>query len=440
MGFHKFETVGFSRFLTALLLLCFASGHLVCYGAQPDSEQDYDDEKPVLIAADGDSSGRGQQEETIGVTKNEIVLGSCAPLTGVIQKHAEALIDGATSYISSVNDKGGIYGRKIKLVSCDDAFSPDKAVDCFNSCLKDKVFSGAFFMGASAVVKYVRMGDASRMPMVGFNVGIPVTCEFGPSRFNLRPCFGDEIHTQIHELVDLRHVSKIGIIYQSDALGTSARQAVLEELRKRGMAPVAEASCTRASSQCEEPYNQVKSHHPQAVIVAAGTPTLQSLIQKRNKEKWGATFLTLSQLGDVLSSMGRDAEGVVTTQVVPRLDLHLPAILSYTQLLKKYHPNAKPEIHGLEAFLNAMVIVEALKRAGPEVTRTKFLKALESMHGFDLGLGTGHRVNFSATRHVAWDSSAVSLEIMRGGHLEPIKEEDWVKLMKDSDTAAASDR
>jgi len=414
------------RFLSALVLLLFATGSPVCY-ADPTVNA-ASEEQPLLLAVNDGL----QQKETIGVTSSEVLLGSCVPLTGVIQKRAESVIDGASSYIDYVNDKGGVNGRKIKLVSCDDGFSPDKAVECFNSCLKDKVFAGTFFMGSSAVVRYVRMGDASRMPMVGFNTGIPVTCEFSPYRFNLRPCFADEVRRQLHELIDVQHLTKIGIIYQSDALGASARQAAVEELKARGMAPVAEASCSRSVTDSEAPYEQIKAHHPQAVILAAGTPALQYIIRKRNADKWNVPFITLSQVGDVLTELGRDADGILATQVIPRLDAHAPAVQLYIHSLKKYHPSAKPEIHGLEAFLNAVAIVEALKRAGPDLTRTKFLDALESLHGFDLGLEKTYKVTYGARKHVAWGTNNISLEIMRDGSFVPVKPEDWTALTKDS--------
>src|ERR1700734_1174250 len=87
------------RFLSALVLLLFATGSPVCY-ADPTVNA-ASEEQPLLLAVNDGL----QQKETIGVTSSEVLLGSCVPLTGVIQKRAESVIDGASSYIDYVNDK-----------------------------------------------------------------------------------------------------------------------------------------------------------------------------------------------------------------------------------------------------------------------------------------------------------------------------------------------
>ena len=69
------------------------------------------------------------------------------------------------------------------------------------------------------------------------------------------------------------------------------------------------------------------------------------------------------------------------------------------QLLKKYYPDDKPGPVSLEGFIDAKVLVEGLRKAGINLTREKFVQALESLHGYDLGLGPEYNLQFNSTNH-----------------------------------------
>ena len=64
----------------------------------------------------------------------------------------------------------------------------------------------------------------------------------------------------------------------------------------------------------------------------------------------------------------------------------LPGVDEYITLLSKYYPDSKPSFVGLEGYINARVLVEGLKKAGPDITREKFIEAIESINNFDLGI------------------------------------------------------
>src|SRR5437868_5311557 len=77
--------------------------------------------------------------ERIGITADEIRIGSCVPLTGTKNSRGHEVIVGASTYFSQINDRGGINGRKVKLSSFDDCYDPERAIECFNTNLKNKV-------------------------------------------------------------------------------------------------------------------------------------------------------------------------------------------------------------------------------------------------------------------------------------------------------------
>lgn len=362
--------------------------------------------------------------ERTGVTDKTIVIGSCLPMSGPLEPRGMTMSSAAQAYFSYINEHGGINGREIKLATCDDQFDPEVAITCFNSCLKDKAFAGAFFIGSSVITKYVRMCDVNKLPMIGFNVGVPTLCEPHPTLFNLRPCYGEEIDKQVRELWK-HNLKRIAILYQSDALGAGVRRSSIAALKKVGGEAVAEASFAKGADQIDDAYNRIKQSRPDAVITAGSTIPLRALIKRRHAQGWNVPFVINSALDDPVLENGQAADGIIMTQILPPLDSQNHAVDFYKQTLKKYAPTAHPHVHGFEAFLNAMVLVEGLKLAERDLTRSKLVDGLQSLHNFDIGLGPNYLVSFSPEKHIAWGDSVISFSIVRGGKLNAMTEGDW---------------
>jgi hypothetical protein len=105
-------------------------------------------------------------------------------------------------------------------------------------------------------------------------------------------------------------------------------------------------------------------------------------------------------LAEELMLLGtRYASGVVVTQVVPAVDSYVTAIIKYKSALTKCFPGDTPDCVSLAGFVAARVLMEALRRAGPQLDTEKLADALEGLRNLDLGLGTP--VNYGRTEHQA---------------------------------------
>jgi len=173
---------------------------------------------------------------------------------------------------------------------------------------------------------------------------------------------------------------------------------------------------------------EVRAAKPDAVILAGPYAPLAGIVKQSHAQGWRPLFVTISFVGTeaFINAAGRDAEGIVITQVVPTYDhSDLPAVKLYRDCLNKYMSSTQPSFVSLEAFLNAMVIVEALKRAGSNPTRAGFMEALESMSDFDIGLGHDVRVELSPHRHKGLGH--VYPTVVRGGRPEAFS--DWASVL-----------
>ena len=109
--------------------------------------------------------------------------------------------------------------------------------------------------------------------------------------------------------------------------------------------------------------------------------------------------LSLSCTSELMLLGQKYATGVIVTQVVPAVDGHSSVVLDYKSALAKYFPRESPDYVSLEGYLAGTVLVEALKRNGPQVDTERLVDTLENLRDFDMGLGTP--VTFGRTEHQA---------------------------------------
>jgi branched-chain amino acid transport system substrate-binding protein len=380
-------------------------------------------------ALSAQDSSINSDQEMIGVSNTQVLIGSCVALTGKTKESGIGATEAANAYFSYLNEKGGVHGRKIKLVTCDDAYDLDKAIDCFNSCLKDKVFAGAFFHGSPPITKYVRMGESDHLPLLAFLAGTPIIYEFRPTQFTVRPSYADEVHKLLQELW-AHNIRNIAVLYENGAFGASVREATFSA-RKSHPFTLTEASFSGGGTDAENACKKLMANNPQAVIIGASTQSMPTIIKTKKALGWNAIYCTCSSIDDCVVEQGPASEGIIISQVMPRLDDNLPAANLYRKLLKKYYPRSHESNRGFEALVNAMVLGEALKRAGPDLTRTKFIKALESIQSFDLGIGAEYRVSYSPRNHIGWSAKALFLSVDHNGALTKMTQSDWNRLAGD---------
>jgi branched-chain amino acid transport system substrate-binding protein len=368
------------------------------------------------------------QESTPGITKDSIRIGSCSALSGPASFLGMQTQIGALAYFHTVNDRDGIHGRKINVVSFDDGYDPDKTTGCFDRLEKEGVFAMGFFVGTPTAVKYVPMAEKAKIPVVGLFTGAQVLYE--PLKHyivSVRASYFDETREQVDHLWQARGIRKIGVIYQDDAFGTTVLEGVEKALTTHGSKPVALGTFPRNTLEVAESLKAVRAANPEAVIVVGPYAPVAAILKQAHATGWNPLFLTVSFVGTegLIRAAGSDAEGMIITQVVPSYDrTELPTVQLYRDALNRYMGGTPPSFVSFEGFVDAMVIAEGLKRAGPEPTREKFISAIESIHDQDVGLGSKFVLNYGPDRHKGFDS--VYATMIRNGRAVTIT--DWKNL------------
>jgi branched-chain amino acid transport system substrate-binding protein len=366
--------------------------------------------------------------QVAGASEAEIKIGSCSALDGPARQLGLQTVLGATAYFNYINDRGGVNGRKLVLVSFDDGYDPEKTAVCFASLKRENVFAGGFFVGTPTAMKYVPMAEAEHLPVMGLFTGAQFLYE--PVKhyiFNLRASYNDETREQVDNLWKAG-VRKIAVIYQDDGFGKAVLDGVKLALTKHGSAPVATGSFVRNTLEVESGMASVRSAKPEAVVLASPYAPAAEIMKQAHGQGWRPLFLAVSFVGTeaLITAAGNAAEGTVITQVVPPYDrTDLPTVKLYRDCLAKYMSATQPSFVSLEAFVDAMVIEEALKRAGTSPSREKFIQAIESLDDFDIGLGASAHLQFSDHRHQGL--SHVYPTVVRNGKPEIFN--DWGNVL-----------
>jgi branched-chain amino acid transport system substrate-binding protein len=345
-----------------------------------------------------------------GITSDEIVLGQSTALTGPLAELGQDTSMAAKAYFDYVNLQGGINGRKIRLLTLDDGYSTDKVVENVRTLIeKNKVFALFNVFGTpgnSAILPLIaRAGIPNIAPYTGSEA---VRKPVNPLVFNIRAGYADETETIINHL-GVRGISKVAVVYQNNAFGKDGLDSIGRALSRRKLKIHASAAIENDASNAEQAARTLAQSEPKAILmVTAGKPSTV-FIKAYNKLAPGMQFFALSVMGSAASvaALGKEGAGVVVSQVMPfPFSATSDVVREYQQVMSKMGLKTW-SFASIEGFINAKVTVEGLKHAGRDLTRDKFMAALEAMGKVNYG---GYIVNFSKTSHQG--SPYVELTVM----------------------------
>jgi branched-chain amino acid transport system substrate-binding protein len=367
-----------------------------------------------------------------GITDREIRFGMAAPFSGSAKELGHEMKIGIEAAFGLVKEAGGIYGRQLTLVAADDGYEPARTADAVRELRdKDDVFGMIGNVGTPTAMVSLPYALEHRMLFFGAFTGANLLRRDPPDRyvFNYRASYAEETDAVVRYLMNVRRVppEQIAVFAQQDAYGDAGFAGVAKAIRAMRLddAALLRLNYRRNTVDVDDAVAQLRAHRPpiKAVVMVATYRASAKFIEKTRDLSptmiyTNVSFVGSTALAEELMLLGpRYASGVVVTQVVPAVDSYATAILKYKSALAKFFPGDTPDYVSLEGFVAARVLVEALRRAGPQLDTEKLVDALEGLRNLDLGLGTP--VNYGRTEHQAvhkvWGT-----ELDASGHYQAI--------------------
>lgn len=320
------------------------------------------------------------------VGRAEILLGHSGDLSGTSAALTKDYVRGMNAYFEDLNKKGGIRGEKIKLVSMDDGFNPDKTVENTKALIDQNVLALVGYRGTANVLKILPVVQAAGIAQVGNTSGAKSLRDpHVPNVFHVRASTTDEIEAAVGHAWTVG-VTKIGAVYQDDAFGKEGLEALNAAISKRGGTAAAIAPVPRGTVEVAAATDAMVAAKPQAVLFIGQSKPAAALIKAMRAKGVNPQFFVLSVASGLHADLGEAAQGVVVSQVVPYpfTELGNPVVREYQTIITKL-PEAKFSYNSMEGFLNAKLIARALSRTPAPLTRAKLISTLETFNTEDLG-------------------------------------------------------
>jgi branched-chain amino acid transport system substrate-binding protein len=324
-----------------------------------------------------------------GVLTDKIVFGQTAATGGPASALGEGMREGILAAFKEVNDKGGIDGRKLELITRDDGYEPDRAIANTKQLLsKDKVFALIGGVGTTTANAIQPIATAEKVPFIGPFTGAKfLRNPFNRYTVNIRASYAQETEEWIERLTKDLGVSRIAIFYQDDTYGLAGLSGVRQALEKRGMQLVGEGTYKRNTIAVKEAVLQIRESDPQAVVMVGTYKPCAEFIKLAKRLGVKAYFVNISFVGSeaLAKELGAAGAGVIISQVVPSpYDVSVPLVKAYHEALKHYDPKKDSGFISMEGYMVGRLVAEVLRKTDAPVTREAFLDTLYKIGTFSL--------------------------------------------------------
>jgi len=325
-----------------------------------------------------------------GVTDDAIVFGQAAVLEGPAAALGNGMRLGITAAFEEANRSGGVHGRKLKLISVDDGYEPDKAIAATKKLIEaDKVFALIGPVGTPTSAAAQPIASAAKVPFIGAFTGAMFLRNAKLENvINVRASYDAETEAWVKHLTEDLKIKKIAIFYQDDAFGRAGLSGFKQAMDKRGLEIAAEGTFERNTVAVKSALLTLKRAEPEAVVMVSPYKPSAEFIKLAHRIDFNPVFVNISFVGAgaLARELGADGNGVVVSQVVPfPWDASLKAVADYQAAIKALDAQGQPEFVSLEGYLVGRLTIAALEKAGKDVSREVLLRTIKETGQFDIG-------------------------------------------------------
>lgn len=317
-----------------------------------------------------------------------IRLGQSAPVSGPLASVGRACRDATRAVFADANAQGGVGGRELELVTLDDEDHAERTAVNVKLLASQHQVIGLFgFVGAGAHRAGPRGAADEGLPYVAaFSGAQELRSGLLPWIYNLRAGHADEV-----EYI-ARHTRQIGIrrvslVAEYNSQGWALRDALIAAFESRGDTVASISSVDHEGSPYSLPgaVQSVLAGQPQAILLGADHVASARFVDAVRAAGFTGLFYTLSTVGGsaLTERLGAQAAGLSVTQVVPFPWTASTALGRHFQAFCARH-RLEPSFAGMEAFLAASLVVDALRRMR-EPTPAQFAAALDGLPPRDFG-------------------------------------------------------
>jgi branched-chain amino acid transport system substrate-binding protein len=373
----------------------------------------------IPLAAGFSSDATAQKKYGPGVTDTEIRIGQTAPYSGPLSSLSIfGRIEAA--YLRKINESGGINGRKINLISLDDAFSPPKTVEQTRKLVEsDEVLAVVGSIGTPTNLATSKYLNSKGVPQILVLASTPKLDDPDNLPWTTTFMMPQPVETRIYAeyLLKSKPDARIAVIYQNDDLGKGNLGWFKAALgAKASTMIVKEAAYDVTEPTIDSQIVALKASGADTLFHASNARFAALSIRKARELGWKVQHVLLSGvsvIATVLRPAGLDAStGAVTSVWLKSSENPVwdddPDMKEYRAFMKQWAPGELVE-ESTFAYATAQMIVEVLKRCGDDLSRENLLRQATNIQGLQLPLFLpGVKINISPTSRIAWRQASMA--------------------------------
>jgi branched-chain amino acid transport system substrate-binding protein len=343
---------------------------------------------------------------SVGVTSNKIYIGSISPLTGPIAMVGVAIANGAKDYFNFINDQGGINGRRIVFIAEDGKYEPPTAIASLKKLLvRDKIFALSSTSGTPITAA---LGPSIK------RAGLPSMCTIAAASifepkppkdiFSFGPFYSENMIFNIEYILNVMKAKnpKLALFYQDDEFGQAGAEGFDKAVKKYNLKVVAREKYSRSAIDISSQVHNIKKANPDYLLITAIPSHTIMLLKEAKKMGLDIPIMGVAntRFEAVIKVVGDAAANFYTTEytALPN-EKGVPGI---DKMMEIWNNNNKgkgiPSRYYILSYVNAMIMVEAMKRCGDDLNRENFRNQIESLKDFDTQGITG-KISYSPDDH-----------------------------------------
>lgn len=347
-----------------------------------------------------------------GVTDTEIKIGQTVPYSGPISSLSRfGRIE--TAYFRMINAAGGINGRRVTLVSLDDAFAPPKAVEQTRRLVEGEgVLAIVGSIGTPtnlAVAKYL---NSKQVPQILILASTPKLNDPDNLPWTTTFMMPQPVETRIYAeyLLRTKPDAKIAVIYQNDDLGKGNLEGFKAALGSSASMIVSEAAYDITDPTIDSQILALKASGADTLFHASNARFAAQAIRKAHELGWKVQHVLLSGVSGI-SAVLAPAGLSASTGAVTSFWLKSPedpvwdadeGMKAYSAFMKEWAPN-EPLDDAVFPYATAQIIVEILRKCGDDLSRENLIKQATNVSEFQLSMFLpGVTINITPRQRIGW--------------------------------------
>jgi branched-chain amino acid transport system substrate-binding protein len=355
-------------------------------------------------------------ESMRGVTATEIRIGQTMPYSGPVSAFG-ALGKGEVGYFRMVNERGGINGRKVNLISLDDSYAPPKTVEQTRRLVESDevalIFSSIGTAHNTAIAKYLQGKNVPQLFIGSGASKFADPAQYPQATLGVQGPFRYEARLYARHALAKNPAAKFAVLSQNDDFGRDYLLGLKDVLGDKYDSTVTAATYEIQDPTIDSQIVKLKASGADVFVIAATPKFAAQSIRKAHEIGWRPmTFLSnvAVWVSTVMEPAGLEAgQGILSTAYVKDPDDPAwkddPGVKGWREFMLKYIPDA--DLHDtnyVNAYNSAMALEHVLKACGDDLSTENILRQAYAIKDLELPmLLPGIKVNTSPADHVPVD-------------------------------------